>query len=45
MTDLAKKGVSTVVVVNGQVVRGIPRLVKGRYVIASGTRAKAVTAK
>ena len=45
MADLARKGVSTVVVVNGQIVRGVPQLVKGRYVIASGARGKAVTVK
>lgn len=41
MADLAKKGVATVVVVNGQVIRGVPRLVNGRYVVTSGAGGKA----
>ena len=45
MADLAKKRVPTVVVVDGKVVRGVPRLVKGRYVITSSTGGKAVTVK
>ena len=45
MADLAKKGVSTVVVVNGQILRGVPRLENGRYVIKSGARGKAVSVK
>lgn len=45
MADLAKKGVSTVVVVNGQIVRGVPRLEKGRYVIKSGSGGKRATVK
>ena len=45
MADLAKKGVATVVVVNGQIVRGVPQLVNGRYVIKTGARGKTVAAK
>lgn len=44
MADLAKKRVATVVVVNGQVVRGVPRLVNGRYVITTAG-GKGVTVK
>jgi hypothetical protein len=39
--DLARKGVETVVIQNGVVIKGVPHVQGGRYVVSEGFRKKA----